>query len=130
MKKAARLVCILLAAFLLFCACKQASTEPSSPEEIVGTWAMRSNEEYRYLEGFVEEDIFFTVYYIFEADGTGTTHIDDGEDLFSFTYTYDGKTLHMDYQNGDPEDIPCTITGREMHTMNGDEEVILYKQES
>lgn len=131
MTKTVRLLCVLLAFVFLFCSCKKGSSESSAPEEIVGTWAMINNEEYKdLLEGIITDDIFFVVYYIFESDGTGTTHINDGKDLFSFTYTYDGKTLHLEYPNGDPEDIPCTIKDGEMHTWDGDDEVIFYKQDS
>ena len=125
-KKISLLSATVLLVAALLCAC---GTTTGGSENIVGTWAMTNNEEYQdILEGYVSEDIFFSVYYIFNEDGTGSTHLDNDEDLFTFEYTYDGSTLTLTYENGEPESIPCTIKGREMHLSDNGEDVIFYKQ--
>ena len=127
MKKYTLSVCILLLCSFLLCAC---SSSGSSDNEIVGKWALINNEEYKdLLEGHISEDIFFTVFYIFNEDGTGSTHINKDEDLFTFQYTYDGSTLELTYDSGAPsQSISCTIKGREMHVIDNGEEVIFYRQ--
>ena len=125
-KKISLLSATVLLVAALLCAC---GTTTGGSEDIVGTWAMTNNEEYQdILEGYISEDIFFSVYYIFNEDGTGSTHLNDDEDLFTFVYTYDGSTLTLTYENGEPESIPCTIKGREMHLSDNGEDVIFYKQ--
>lgn len=129
MKKHTLSLCILLLCSFLLCAC--AGSGGSDPaEEIVGKWALINNEEYKdLLQGHISDDIFFTVFYIFNADGTGSTHINKDDDLFTFQYTYDGSTLELTYDSGAPsQTIPCTIKGREMHVMDQNEEVIFYRQ--
>ena len=128
MKKYTLSVCILLLCSFLLCACS--SSDSSSKSEIVGKWALINNEEYKdLLEGHISEDIFFTVFYIFNEDGTGSTHINKDEDLFTFQYTYDGSTLELTFDSGAPsQSISCTIQGREMHVMDNGEEVIFYRQ--
>lgn len=127
MKKHTIFVYILLLCSFLLCAC---SSSGSSNNEIVGKWALINNEEYKdLLEGRISEDIFFTVFYIFNEDGTGSTHINKDESLFTFEYTYDGSTLKLIYDSGAPtQSIPCTVKGKEMHLMDNGEEVIFYKQ--
>lgn len=127
MKKHMISVCILLLCSFLLCACSSAD---SSNDEIVGKWALINNEEYKdLLQGHVSEDIFFTVFYIFNEDGTGSTHINKDDDLFTFQYAYDGSTLELTFDSGAPsQSIPCTIKGREMHLMDNGEEVIFYRQ--
>ena len=124
-KKCSLFISFLLLAAMFLCACSSSS----SSEDIVGTWALINNEEYKdLLGGYISEDIFFSVFYIFNEDGTGSTHLNNDEDLFTFEYTYDGSTLTLTYENGDPESIPCTIKGREMHLTDNGEEVIFYRQ--
>lgn len=127
MKKYTLLIGVLLLCSFLLCAC---SNSNNSTDEIVGKWALINNEEYKdLLEGHISEDIFFSVYYIFNEDGTGSTHINNDEDLFTFRYTYDGSTLELTYDSGAPsQSISCTIKGREMHVIDQGEEVIFYKQ--
>lgn len=128
-KKLSFLFCLILLVSMSLCACGKTSSGPGASEDIVGTWALINNEEYKdILGGYISDDIFFSVYYIFNEDGTGSTHLNDDEDLFNFSYTYDGSTLHLTYENGDPESIPCTINGDEMHLSDNGEEVIFYKQ--
>ncbi len=129
MKNYTLCLCSLLLCSFLLCAC--AGSNGSDPaEEIVGKWALINNEEYKdLLQGHISDDIFFTVFYIFNADGTGSTHINKDDDLFTFQYTYDGSTLELTYDSGAPsQTIPCTIKGREMHVMDQNEEVIFYRQ--
>ena len=124
-KKCSLFISFLLLAAMFLCACSSSS----SSEDIVGTWALINNEEYKdLLGGYISEDIFFSVFYIFNEDGTGSTHLNNDEDLFTFEYTYDGSTLTLTYENGEPESIPCTMKGREMHLSDNGEEVIFYRQ--
>ena len=125
-----RICAALLACILLLCACSaNDSSGTGGSDKIVGTWMHVNNEQYKdILEGYISEDIFFSVYYTFHADGTGSTHINDEKDIFSFEYTYDGETLHLIYESAPEEEIPCTIQGDEMHFTDNGEEIIFYKQ--
>ncbi len=125
-----RIRIVLLACILFFCACSSNdSTTIGGSDKIVGTWMHTNNAEYKdILEGVIPEDIFFSVYYIFNADGTGSTHINDDEDIFSFEYTYDGETLHLIYESAPEQELPCTIQGDEMYFSDNGEEIIFYKQ--
>lgn len=131
MKKYILCIClVLVVCTLLLCACSSNDGKArGGSDEIVGTWVHTNNKEYQdILEGYISEDIFFSVYYIFNADGTGSTHINDEKDIFSFEYTYDGETLHLIYESAQEQDLPCTIQGDEMHFTDNGEEVIFYKQ--
>ncbi len=123
-------ICLVLLVCILMCACSSNDGITTvGSDEIVGTWMHINNEKYKdILEGYISEDIFFSVYYTFNADGTGSTHINDEKDAFSFEYTYDGNTLHLIYESAPEETIPCTIQGDEMHFSDNGEEIVFYKQ--
>lgn len=129
-KYALRIGLTLLTCILLFCGCSSKNGGgKGGSDEIVGTWMHINNEEYKdILQGYISDDIFFSVYYTFHADGTGSTHINNDEDTFSFEYTYDGETLHLIYESAPEQKISCTIQGDEMHVTDNGEEIIFYKQ--
>ena len=70
-------ICLVLLVCMLMCACSSNDEEATGgSDEIVGTWMHVNNEKYKdILEGYISEDIFFRVYYTFNADGTGSTSL-------------------------------------------------------
>lgn len=111
-----KLICMLMALCLLCCglvAC--GGEEEKAPEKvtIVGTWDYGSMD----------------CAYIFNADGTGAYRF-GGADM-PFTYTDDGKTVTIQYENSDaPNVFNYTIDGDKLSIEDSFGSIVEYTKKN
>ncbi len=127
MKMMKKVISVFAALVLLtlLCACNNADID----SEIVGTWEYSNHSELKdLLTDVFDEGYFYKVYYQFNADGTGATWLESGENLKGeFTYEFSGNTLTIYMPDGSAETLQCDLNG-DKFSVSDNEESMIFKR--